>query len=734
MQSIAKKISTGIALLIVGAFAVALTVNYWTVLIQAQLAHQKQLTHQLTLLSNSLDAPLWSFDENTIVLIGDAYMASADVVSLKVFSLGTEEAIFQREKAIDEKTIYGQRQIAHDGEIIGHIEIGLSGSGYSAMLSRLLTYSVIVALLIVASLFIVMQKLIREYLIKPLRILEVWTEQLAKGNYDSPPLDIPARELTAVVQKFYNMAEVIQRRELSLQNSESRFRELANLLPGIVYETDLDGRITYTNQTSFDITLYSPADIHSGLLLTELICESDVARARENVKSILSGRQNEEGSEYLAVRKDGSTFPMLSFSSPITKDGQVMGLRGIGIDVSNLKRLEEQLLQAHKMEAIGTMAGGIAHDFNNLLAIIEGNIEILQRKHKAGNSFDKNIGNVKSATGRAINLVKQILAFSRQHEQAFEPVDLKLVVGESLRLLRSTIPTSVEIACSIENVSVYVNANATQLQQVVFNLCTNAVHAMHEKGLLTVALEGLELASQDIPTISGAQIGSYAKLSIRDTGSGMDKKTMDRIFDPFFTTKEVNKGTGMGLSVVHGTIKKHGGFITVDSSLDHGTTFNVYLPTIEEAVTTAVAITPESLSLGSEKILVVDDEEGIAAMYVELLGSQGYQVTSMTSSTEALDLFKKSPADFDLVLTDLTMPGLSGIELASELMMIRQDIPIILCSGFSAKISEEDVRQMGVREFLQKPVDRARLTSTIRKILADAGHHSSPQSGDSGRP
>ena len=727
MQSIAKRISTGIATLIIGAFAVALTVNYLMALTQSQAAHQKQLTHQLTLLSNSLETPLWSFDDNAIELIGDAYMASADVVSLKIFSPTDDAAIFARVKTVDEKIIYGQKKISHEGEIIGHIEIGLSGSAYTSMLSRLLDYSIIVTLLIVTSMFIFMHKLLRKYLAKPLEALESWTDQLAKGDYGGPPPEISADELTAVVHKFSNMAEKIHQRELSLQNSESRFRELANLLPGIVFETDLEGRITYTNQTGCNILQYTPEDISSGLLLTQLMVDSDVKRAHENIETILSGEQDGEGKEYIAFRKDGSSFPMLSFITPIMKKTQVTGLRGIGLDISTSRKLEEQLSQSHKMEAIGTMAGGIAHDFNNLLAIIAGNTEIIQRKHQAGNPFDKNIDNIKSATGRAINLVKQILAFSRQDKHEFEAVDLHFVIYESLRLLRSTLPTSVEIISSIEDGAISVNADTTQLQQVIFNLCTNAVHAMDEKGLLTIKLEGVDLATQDVPMPAGLQRGNYAKLSVTDTGTGMDKETIARVFDPFFTTKEVSKGTGMGLSVAHGIIKKHGGLITVDSSPGLGSTFNVYLPSIGETKTTPVTATTEPLPLGTERLLVVDDEECIAAMYVDLLGPQGYKVTSATSSTEALALFRENPEGFDLVLTDQTMPEMTGAELASELMTIRQDIPIILCSGFGTKISKEEIRKLGIREFCQKPVDREKLTIVIRKALDENDPHHLPK-------
>ncbi len=381
------------------------------------------------------------------------------------------------------------------------------------------------------------------------------------------------------------------------------------------------------------------------------------------------------------------------------------------------EKLEAQLQQAHKMEAIGTMAGGIAHDFNNLLSIIIGNIDIVQHKQNSGTSAEENVAHIKNATHRAKKLVAQILAFGRQEKPDLVSIDLVKAVTESLKLLRSTTPVSIEIMSTFADEPIVVNADTTQLQQVILNLSSNAAHAMADKGLLTVAVRKMELTSADIPKAGNPEPGPFAKISVSDTGTGMDKQTLERIFDPFFTTKEVGIGTGMGLSVIHGIVERHGGFITVDSTVGAGSTFHIFLPVINQNVGIKQTDKEPPLPTGTERILFVDDEESIAYTCNELLEYQGYTVTSVTSGIEALDLFKANPDAFDLVITDQTMPVMTGAELATELLKIRPDIHIILCSGYSARVSEEDAKGIGIREFCMKPMDMKQLATVTRRAL-----------------
>ncbi|MCK4509881.1 MAG: response regulator, partial [Desulfuromonadales bacterium] len=297
-------------------------------------------------------------------------------------------------------------------------------------------------------------------------------------------------------------------------------------------------------------------------------------------------------------------------------------------------------------------------------------------------------------------------------------------VNDSLKLLRSTLPATIEIMNTLnQSGAVFIKADTIQLQQVVINLCANAVSAMDEKGLLRITLKKIELASEDFPAGTGRPRGKYAKLSVIDTGSGMTKETMDKIFDPFFTTKAVGVGTGMGLSVVHGIVEQHGGFVTVDSILGQGTSFNIFFPIAKQDAAKLKTVKTESLPTGTERILFVDDEECIAETCGELLEYQGYKVTSVTSSTKALELFIANPEAFDLVFTDQTMPEISGADLATELLKIRPNIPIILCSGYSAKVSEVDAKRIGIRKFCHKPIDMKQLAIVARAVLDESDRH-----------
>jgi len=415
--------------------------------------------------------------------------------------------------------------------------------------------------------------------------------------------------------------------------------------------------------------------------------------------------------------KDNTLREFETKISPVhNRSGDIVSFVSVNRDVTQEKVLEAQLQQVDRMQSIGTLAGGIAHDFNNILSAIIGYTELTVDYLEKGSLPYNNLQEVLEAGERAKDLINQILTFSRQSKQDLKPLQLKLIINEVLKLIRATFPSSIEIQKDLTS-DAAILGDQIKIHQVLMNLCTNASHAMQEKGgMLSVSLSEVELDSSYIVKHFDIKPGSYLKLSISDTGHGMSASLMGHIFDPFFTTKEKGKGTGMGLSVVHGIVKSHNGTIHVYSEPGEGSTFNVYLPIIEKQLEQKIRA-KKPIPTGTEHILFVDDEESLIDMGKQSLVSLGYNVTTRISSIEALELFKTQPDAFDLVITDLTMTNMTGDELAEKIMAIRPDIPVILCTGFSTRITEEKAKSMGIKAFIMKPMIRKDIAETIRKVI-----------------
>ena len=412
------------------------------------------------------------------------------------------------------------------------------------------------------------------------------------------------------------------------------------------------------------------------------------------------------------------------YSGPIKVHGKEL-LYSIVYDITARKKAEEekaaletQLLHTQKMDSIGTLSGGIAHDFNNLLGIILGNAELAMDDLSEWHPVKDNLNEIRTASLRARDVVKQLLSFGRKTDPKKRPVKLIRIVEDALKFLRSSIPASIEIHQNMPNdTDDTIFADSSQINQVMINLFTNAAHAMEDTGgVITIGIENICLDQISTPFYPDLAPGNYVKLVVSDTGTGIDHEIKDRIFDPYFTTKEVGKGTGIGLSVVHGIVKSHDGAISVDSKFGEGTTFSILFPLAEEEA--VIETEPaDKFPTGNERILIVDDEESMVDIGRRRLERLGYQVEARTNPIEALELFRADPDQFDLVITDMTMPHITGDRLVKEVLKIRPDIPTILCTGFSEKIDEEKAKEIGVREYIEKPFDRGKLSRLVRKAL-----------------
>ncbi len=516
----------------------------------------------------------------------------------------------------------------------------------------------------------------------------------------------------------------VKERTEQLEAAESRYKILFNNASDAIFVREFEGQILDVNQIACEYLGYSREELLQ-MTVTDIVSPEQVSFVSERAEKLRKIGHLIFETAYKS--RYGEIIPIEVSARVIEYMGKTVMLT-IARDIRDRKKAEAekaklrtQLRQAQKMEAIGTLAGGIAHDFNNILFSIFGYTEMTIDMVTENSAARKNLMQVLKAADRAKNLVQQILAFSRESSQELRPLRIQPVIKESLKLLRASLPSTIEIRQDIDEKCGSVMGDSTQIHQIMMNLCTNAYHAMLESGgLLRVTLGETELGPDDTACYPNMKPGAYLKLSVSDTGHGMINETMERIFDPYFTTKDIDKGTGLGLSVVHGIIKSHKGHISVYSEPGLGTTFHICLPLIRKNTSDEqkpVSDTP--LSGKGERILLVDDEEQIVKMEKLMLERLGYEVMTLTSSSEALNLFRMKPEDFDLVITDMTMPGMTGVELSKELMSIRQDIPIILCTGFSEIITEQKAKAIGIGEYVMKPVLKIEIARAIRRALGD---------------
>jgi PAS domain S-box-containing protein len=536
-------------------------------------------------------------------------------------------------------------------------------------------------------------------------------------------LEITSKELA----RHKNHLEVlVEERTKELAESRETYRRLTEEINDAIYELDTEGRITYISPAITAITGYKPEEI-IGINFSDFVSPDDLPMVQEKFPKVLSGIL--EPAEFRVFDSAGNPHWVRTSSRPILSSDGPAGLRGILTDIANEKRemiektkLLQRIHDNQKLEAIGTLAGGIAHDFNNILSVIIGFCEITRMNNAENLSVRDNMDKVLKASERARGLIRQILSFSKKTKQERELVEPHLLIHEGIELLSGTIPKTIKLIENISNDSAPILADPAQFSQIIFNLCTNAYYAMKENGgELEISLDSIIIDSGKADLLSDLPAGPYIRVKVRDTGQGIPEESLPRIFEPFYTTKPTGEGSGLGLSVIHGVIRSMGGTITVESKRGEGSIFTVYLPRQEGEIFTT-AESQEAPQGNGEHILVVDDEEMLACIGRELLLSLGYTVTMSTSGKDGLEKFLVEPSAYDAVITDQTMPEVTGLQLAVEIMGIRPDLPVIICSGYSDILDEEKAAQMNIAAFLNKPVRKDILAKTLRQVIAKKPH------------
>ncbi|OPY77928.1 MAG: Blue-light-activated protein [Syntrophorhabdus sp. PtaU1.Bin153] len=548
-------------------------------------------------------------------------------------------------------------------------------------------------------------------------IIAVANKRTEYNDSDRKLLETTARKIAPVLharrQRDIQEAKRRQAQE-ALRESEEKYRSVVEESLVGVYIVQ-NGILVFVNRKFCEIYGYAYEEIVNRFTLYDLVHPDDRHILEEGIRRRIEGETDSLEYEFRGVHKNGKTITLkgLGRASFLQDNPSIMGTV---IDVTREKTLEQQLLHAQKMEAIGTLAGGIAHDFNNILAAIIGFTEMIRSRVRGDADMRRYVDHVLKAGMRGKDLVRQILTFSRHSEKELKPVRLSSIIQEPLKLLRASLPSTIHIKQEITSDS-FALADVTQIHQVLMNLSTNAAHSMREKGgTLGIHLSDFSFsAALDAPHQDMIP-GSYVKLSVADTGCGMSREVLKRIFDPFFTTKETGEGTGLGLSVVHGIVKGHKGAVTVESEAGKGSVFTIYFPRTEQNSEIFDEV-DYSIPRGHERILFVDDEDMLIEMGKHVLEGLGYEVVVKADGLEALSAFREESAKFDLVITDQTMPYMTGTDLARELILVKPDIPIVLCTGFSELVNAESSKAFGIKAFLMKPFSVQEIARTIRRVL-----------------
>ena len=719
-RSIARDLALGLTTIII-ILTLILAISY-------QILSSKKLTRDTNakadqIISEAGDMfflPLYNFDNKTLEHIARVYLDGNDFVSGITIQTERNDVLMNEIHGKVNELIRKDKILYAKGKEIGTVTLYFSDQKLRQQQRDTLTTGLIVIIVFLAVILATIDLFMQHWLRTPLSLLTNGIRRIAGGDYKHPLAPAPQQELNAIIDEVNTMASQIAAQQKQLEDSEKRYRSIfEGAIEGIFQETP-EGSLLTANPAMATIFGYSSKED----LIQYCTDTGKQLYAHPRVRQHLMHKLEKQGfvkNIPLEMRHQKGHNLTIAMTARLVHDenDNLFYIEGLLSDISQQQQLEAELRQAQKMEAIGTLAGGIAHDFNNILSALFGYIELAKMRVQNDKKLDSHLTNAMAGARRARDLVQQILTFSRKADQEKKPFPLAIIVKEAGKLIRSSLPATIEINSDIRSQAVII-ADPTQIHQVVMNLCTNSYHAMESTGgSLTICLYDQEIKNDQYAPENGSMpSGTYAVLEITDTGSGMDTETQAKIFEPYFTTKEQGKGTGLGLALVHGIISNCHGKIEVKSTVGTGTTFRILLPTVERQDRGETALQNRTIPRGDgQNIMLVDDEEPVREVLSSFLKDSGYTVHTFARGREILDALQADPDSCELLITDMAMPKMTGADLAREAMKIKPDLPVILCTGYSEDLSQEQILKIGLHSVIQKPVQRMKFLRAVYRAF-----------------